>query len=84
MMTLNEFTLDIRGALNTITSFLGVGNFPPPTVLDISPHYDRWFIKESDRTMMDETKAILDEFYRPFNKMLQELLGHEKWAFGTG
>ena len=83
LMTLNEFTGDIRGALNNITLFLNLPNFPQNQILDIGRHYDRWFIPEEERSMLAETKAILDKFYQPFNSMLIELLGHDrKWAFG--
>ena len=82
LLSLNDFTGDVRGSLNNITSFLGLKKFPKEQVLDIGRHYDRWFIAEEDRSMMPETRAILDQFYKPFNQMLVKLLGSEKWAFG--
>ena len=40
--------------------------------------------KAADRVkgeMLDKTKALLDSFYRPFNKRLVELLGNGKFLW---
>ena len=32
--------------------------------------------------MLTETKVLLQDYFRPYNKKLSEFLGHEKWTWG--
>ena len=62
--------------MNNITDFLNINQFPENTS-NMLTH--RKNVQKLHMEMLPETRAILSEFYRPFNEMLVELTGDRRF-----
>jgi hypothetical protein len=85
-----EYYADVKGSLQRVVAFLGMDE---PTVdewqlmLQQEPNNQRRTNGEakgaSQGDMLPQTRQLLDDFYRPFNQMLADLLRDTKWKWTT-
>lgn len=85
-----EYYADVKGSLQRVVALLGMEE---PTVdewqlmLQQEPNNQRQTNGEdkgaSQGDMLPKTRELLDDFYRPFNEMLAELLQDTKWRWTT-
>jgi N-acetylgalactosamine 4-sulfate 6-O-sulfotransferase len=84
-----EYYTDVKGSLQRVVGLLGMEE---PTVdewqlmLQQEPNNQRQTSgKEGAQQgdMLPKTRELLDDFYRPFNEMLAELLQDTKWKWMT-
>ena len=85
---------DLRATVDTITDFLELPPTSIPAELDLNTADDFGCNENSQHVidykndprlkMRDDTRQILVKFFQPYNRMLADLLGDDKYLWNTG
>ncbi|XP_067943429.1 uncharacterized protein [Watersipora subatra] len=71
---IEEYSANSGAVMQDIYDFVGLRYVEPPTTPAPTPPF---LVKP----ILRETIAMMDEFFEPFNRELEELLGSDKWLY---
>ena len=76
-----EFTLDpVQCIRDNVLPFLSIPDYSPEILANISTEVTN--PSELQYEMLNETRARLQDYYRPYNNELSQLLDDDKWNWG--
>ncbi|KAK2180939.1 hypothetical protein NP493_419g02005 [Ridgeia piscesae] len=85
VVQLEEYSRNRTSAMNDIFTFLDLDPLPASEAVRLQEARvrNKRPKKKRARSMLNETRILLEQFYRPFNERLASLLGDDKFLWNT-
>ena len=79
-----ELAAEPRNVLTKVSDFLGIPSFPAtPHMLKVSNTHANKYSSKKGSEMMQETRDLLNTFFRPYNEMLALLLDDQNFLWNV-
>ena len=72
-LRMEDMSIDPYTFMRNITQFLNIDHLPPQRIKSLFSHREN--VRTVKAEMLPETRAVLSEFFHPFNEKLVELTG---------